>query len=427
MTTMTTEHAVVLKQVDLGQAGLWGLQDITEKLNRRAERYGMEKLVVTILDEWTVRNEDNGREERKFRVEIAGRAPRINGWQLAARIENNETIGTMVRVVPGKYDGGDYSKYRDHDFACDHCNTRRRRNDVFVLKHSDGSTKVVGRNCLADFLRCKDAAGFAEYAEWFDKIDGMSAGSLEDHGYDEGFGGREAAAAEPVVSYLAVARMITRRIGWMSRTAARDSYDGATSTADNTNFYLYGRGRAHTLFIRENELEVSDADVDYAKKAVEWAASLSPEQTAKSEYLDVISRIAKVGLVGEGLDGYAASIGRAWEKDCEWKAERAEKEAQKENAPEKVYVGSVGERLKGLVVTVKRVRYFEGHYGVTTIVAMEHKLSDGTVAPITWFASGERDYNEGEDYTFTGTVKSHDSDDRYGKQTKVNRCKLTEL
>ena len=407
-----------VKRVELGQAGLMGLRAVVNKLNSRAIRHGMNVLEVTVVREFTVRDEDTGLDNPRFEVEINGCAPCINGWHLAARIENNDVIGTIVKVVPGPFADDDYSGYRDHDYGCDHCNTNRRRNDVFVLKDSDGNAKVVGRNCLADFIRSGNAASFADYAEMVDSLAGMDSADFEECGYDDGFGGCASAAVESIVRYLTAVRCVTRRIGWMSRTAARDNFDGVASTADNANFMLYGRGERHAKFVRENELYVCDDDRAYAEAAVEWAKSLTPEQTAKSEYLYVLNRIATVGLVGDGLDGYAASMGRAKEKADERAAEKAK------TAVDKAFIGRIGERLKGLVVTVKRVRYFEGQYGVTTIVAMESKLPDGTVAPMTWFASGEHSYDENSEYQFVGTVKAHDTDNRYGKQTMVNRCKL---
>lgn len=416
---MMTQEKTLLKRADIGAAGLAGLNATVEKLNRRAERYGMNMLTVTVVREYTTVDEETGRTDVRYEVDIEGCAPCIDGWYLAARIENNEVIGTVVRVVPGKFADCDYSTYRDHDYSCDHCNTRRRRNDVFVLKNDDGESMVVGRNCLADFLRCEDASAFAEYAAWIDMLTGMTSADFDDIGYEGGYGGRATAATECLVRYLTAVRMITRRIGWMSRTAARDQ--DCSSTADNTNFYLYGRGRAHRDFIVRNELYVCDEDKERAEAAIEWAKSLSPAETGRSEYLDVIHRIAEAGLVGDGLDGYAASILRAKENADERAAERAERESV---AKEKDYIGSKGERLRDVPVTIKRVRYYEGNYGVKTIVAMEASLPGGKVAPIVWFASGEHDYDEGAEYLLTGTVKKHEEDSRFGKQTSVNRCKL---
>ena len=419
---MTIETKTLIAAVELGEAGLAGLRLITDKLNRRAERLGLDKVVVTVGAEKTVRNEDTGYDEKRYDVEIEGCAPCINGWYLAARIENNEIVGAVTKIAPGKFADCDYSEYRDHDFGCDHCSTRRRRNDVFVLADDNGNRKVVGRNCLADFLRTTDASGFAEYAKWLDVLHGISSADCEDEAYGDGWGGRGGNASFDLTTFCAVARGCTVKLGWTSRTNARED-EGRSATADDALYVLCGRGEDHARFIRVHNLEGCADYTEYAAKAVAWAQSLSDEQTAKSEYLYTIRKIALAGRTDYSLAGYAASIGPAMERDIARNAENAERAA---NAKTKVHIGCTGERLRDQLVTVVRVRYCEGHYGVSTIVAMEANLPDGTVAPITWFASGSKEFDEGADYMLTGTVKSHDDDNRYGRQTKVNRCKLVE-
>ena len=379
----------------------------------------MEKLVVTILSTTDVYNENTGFASPRYLVSIEGKSPRIDGWVLAARIENNDLIGTVVRVVPGPHADCDYSSYRTHDFSCDHCNTKRRRNDVFVLVDCAGNRKVVGRNCLADFLRTGDAGSFAEWAEWCDTLGSLDESSCSDLAYDDGFGSGDGRPVVALGRYLTVTAMITRRMGWMSRTAARKC-EGAVSTADNVNYFLYGRGSGHERWVRENELSLGNNDADVAGRAIEWAKALTSEKIGQSEYLHTIHRIATVGVMGAGLDGFAASIIRAYEKDCEWAAEREENDKR----PERDWIGIVGERLRDLPVRVLRVNYCDTPYGVSTLVVMEMDLPGNYVAPLVWFASGEKDYDEGADYVMTATVKGHDDCDKYGKQTKVNRAKL---
>jgi len=413
-------ETVTLARVELGDRGLWGLQDKIEKLNKRAKRCNVKPITLRVVRQWTTKHPKSGCDVNHYDVEINGIAPRINGWSLVVRLENNPTIGTVVRVIPGPYENEDYSGYRDHNFKCDHCNTQRYRKDVYVIRNEDGFEKVIGRNCLADYLRCEDAESFARYAEFCEQCSQLSDAGLCDE-YGE-FGGRGCRPNLPLVSFLSTVQCCTRRLGWTSRSAAYHD-PGVEATADTAYFVIFGFGEAHTKLIERNELYENDNDRDLAEKSVQWAAALTEEQTRKSEYLDTIRRIAQAGETDEKLSGFAASIVRAYQKDQEWAAERAAKAA---NAKTKVHVGSIKERLKGLTVRVVRVRYTENEWGTKTIVAMELPLEDGTVAPLTWFATGSQEFDEGADYTFTGTVKAHKSDDRWGPQTIVNRCKLVE-
>lgn len=406
-----------LATIELGQAGLEGLRWKVEKLNKRAKRHGMNELVVTVLEEKAVLNEITGIEDPFYWVEITGSAPCINGWNLAAKIENNEVIGTVVRVIPGDYADQDYSAYRNHDFGCDHCNTRRRRNDVFVLIDCNGQHKVVGRNCLADFLRCENAEDFARYAEFCDSVGRYTDADLTEYAYEEGFGGRGGRPVTALDRFLAVVSVCTRRLGWTGRGAAYDNPE-ITATADYAYYVLYGCGKAHRAFVEHNKLCADANDYDSANCAIEWAKSIEP---GKSEYLETIHKIATAGMLNDKLSGYAASIIRAYQKAQEWEAERKEKA---EGRKDRGYIGKVGPTQDLGKVRVVRVRYTDGDYGVKTIVALEADIDEKTVAPITWFASGERDFEEGAEYTLRAGVKKHEDDPKWGKQTIITRAKL---
>jgi hypothetical protein len=425
MTTATDNAVVTLATVDLFESGLSNLRAKVVKLNKRAARHGMVPLVLRVLRSEAV--------ERKVRlaqglvtlpdvrhtVEIDGCEPCINGWALAAKIEFNDSIGNVVRIAPGHCDDGSFVSYRTVGPVCEHCNSRRRRNDVFVLEHCDGRRKIVGRNCLADYIRSGDAASIAAWAEMMDCIrlagDGDGDGELgrDDYSRDRGN------PALPLEPYLRIVAVVKRKLGWMGRTAARDSYDG-TATADDVNYVIYGRGSGHDAWVAENELFAHPDDADYVDCAIKWASTLCDDD---NEYRSIIGRIAIAGYVDmRKLDGYAASILIAYDKACEREIEYA---ARKAGAKEKVWFGCEGKREKGIPVKCVGLHSFEGQWGVTTIVRLEHYPDDSSRAILVWFASGDR-YNAWEvdaEYTIDATIKGHDDHDKYGKQTKVNRVK----
>jgi len=415
---MTTETTTTLATCKISPFGLIVLTDKIDKLNRRADRHNMNRLNLTVVTTTTEFDEKSGCDKEWHHVEIEGCAPRINGWVLAAKIECDDIVGTLVSVVPGDFADCDYSAYREHDFSCDHCNSRRGRKSVFVLKHSDGSTKVVGRNCLADFLRCANAEDFARYAEFVDELASLDSDDLDSEYESCGYAGRGGYPELSLETFLPLVRAITRRVGWVSRTAAKD-FDGGVATADWALRIIQSNDRHIRAFVARNEIEVNDADRDCAAKAVEWAKSVDD---AKSEYLHVIRAIATTGRVNNRLAGYAASIVSAYNREIERETERAEKA---KNAPSKVYAGDPGKTRDIGTVTIKGVHFFEGYYGVTSIVRMELVVSESEVAPIVWFASGERDYEAGDVYHLRAGIKECNDDPKYGKQTVVTRAKLT--
>jgi len=421
--TIATENVpVTFKTVVLNEAGLLGLRVKVEKLNKRAERHGMNRLEVTIVSTFgfvPCFRRGFGESITLYNVEINGCAPRIDGWQLIARIEFNDTIGCVVRIAPGVDDDGSFASYRSHNGGCDHCNTVRRRNDVYVLSSDNGTRKVVGRNCLADFLRTGDAESFALYAEFACLVAEFDSAGCEDEGREGGWGGLYRASVE-LPKYLTVVAMLTRRLGWVSRSACKDN-PSLFATAGHADNYFHPNPRdrkGYEKWIDENELYTSAGDAELAVRAIEWAKSVD---SSKSEYLDVIRRIATVGTLDWKLDGYTASIIVAYQKDCE---RQAEFKAKRDGAKEKGWYGNVKDRVRGVTVRVVRVRYFETDFGTKTIVAMEMDLPDNRVAPITWFASGSHEFVEGAEYTMTATIKGHEDDTKWGKQTIVQRAKL---
>ena len=423
------DNIVTIATVELEDRGLTLLREKVEKLNKRAKRHGMEALELRILSSESFDKKIRVGKEFlivpavRYTVEINGCEPCIGGWRLAAKVEFNDTIGNVVRIAPGRDDDGSFERYRAIGPVCEHCNTNRRRNDVFVLEDSDGYRRIIGRNCLADYLRCGDAADLARWAEWMDDI--RSAGDDDSEGGEDWreFTGGRGNPCMPLGAYLRIVAVVKRKFGWMGRTAARDSYSGV-ATADIAARVIYGKGEAHERWLREAGLSADDSDGEYADKAIEWAAGL--DSNGQSEYINVIGNIARAGLVDmRKLDGYAASILIAHDKAREREIEYAERA---KNAKNKVWFGTAKKREKGVRVKCAGLHSFEGHYGVTTIVRFEHYPDgpDGAdKAILVWFASGDRynDWNEGDDYTIDATVKGHDDHDKYGKQTKINRVK----
>lgn len=416
---MTTE---VFATVEVFGPGLAALRAKADKLNKRAAKHGMNVLDVTVVREksfFPVYDGHIGHAQELYCIEISGCAPRINGWALAARIEFNAIIGNVVRIAPNRCDDGSYSAYRTIGPICEHCNSIRKRNDVFVLEDCGGCRKIVGRNCLADFLRCEGADDFAKLAEYADLAREWAESACAGDDDYESFGGRAGIPAMRLESYLPVVAMLMRRIGWTSRTAAKEDF-GIVATADCAYSYFHDKSSSCKAWIKQNELYADAEDSVVAAKAIEWARNVCADG---SEYLSVIKRIACEGYTDFGsLDGYAASIIIAYRKACERDAEKAEKA---KGARNRVWFGSKGCREKGIRVKCVGTHSFEGAYGVTTIVRFEHYPNDTDKAVLAWFASGdkERDWEVDAEYTIDAMIKDHSDDPKYGKDTKINRVK----
>ena len=129
------------------------LQAKLDEMNRRAAKLGCEPTILNVVGEFEVtrKREHTGikYKVRMVKIVVVGQTPKLNGWQLMAAIERQESGENLVRCVPGKTVP---ESYRKTDTHCDHCKTVRYRKEVFVLNHDDGRWAQVGRSCIADFL-----------------------------------------------------------------------------------------------------------------------------------------------------------------------------------------------------------------------------------------------------------------------------------
>lgn len=67
---------------------------------------------------------------------LAPKAPRVDGWEFVAALTHVEGVGTVLRVVPGAdVAKGEMARFREATSEnCDHCHTKRRRTDTFIVR-----------------------------------------------------------------------------------------------------------------------------------------------------------------------------------------------------------------------------------------------------------------------------------------------------
>jgi len=66
---------------------------------------------------------------------ISPKAPKAEGWEFVAALTHVDDIGTVLRVVPGaEVAEGELKQFRNAEPKCEHCNTKRQRNDTYILR-----------------------------------------------------------------------------------------------------------------------------------------------------------------------------------------------------------------------------------------------------------------------------------------------------
>lgn len=383
-----------------------------QKLARKARRYGCPDITVSVgkahVATHTVRDWDG--EERQVKLShtdliISGEAPKFGKHEFLARIELGEA-GNVVDTAPGVEDLDE--RFRHSTGYCDHCHSDRRRKEVFAVRNTETGEQVqIGRSCLRDYLGIDDPAKIARrFAFW------REARDLED---DYGFGRLK--WSQSLEGALALAAVCVRLFGWCSKSQAK--YSDATPTAAyvwtalEDDKKLSGRDRA----LKERILtERSDADYALAKATIAWVREAMGGRSDYEHNLKMI--FGADALYDERRLGLAVSAIAAYNRAHEQATLRTvEREAVKQSQ----HVGKVGERLRGMLVTLKDQRAIDStQWGNVVLV----KFVDAEGNLLSWFTSRGTGLETGTQVLLDGTVKRH-SEYNGTMETQMTRCALS--
>lgn len=435
-----TETTTATKATFTVPAGnLAKLTERLDKLNRRAKKLGCEPICWSgehayYAHEAYSRDEHDRREHRVlvteenlehfktlpnvrltgalvqfFNFTVTGQSPSLNGWTFVATLEPVNTDEGTVNIIKSAPGQTCPVTYKDKVGHCDHCNTHRRRNQTFVVRHEDGTTKCVGRQCLKDFLGYNaDPAALAGQAEWLCEI-GEACNAAQDEGW---LGGGYQPCCWDLEVFLAWTAGMIDAYGWLGRGKAyEEGIDRSHCTADKVVLALcpprnpskeYADWKAKATPTKDHE--------ELAAKVVAWARELPDSD---NEYLTNLKTIAKAGYANTKFDGLAASMVVAYRRATEQEI------ARKAPKPPSNHVGTIGKRVD-LVVTCHAVIARESEWGTTGI----HRLTDAGGNDLVWFASGSTSWlKEGETVAVKATIKGH-GEFNGRKQTVVSRVTI---
>lgn len=419
-------------------------QERVDVLNKRARKLGVAEIAVTVVfayltrefipdplrsasrvPRWVKDGEQapanhvaSGSVMQWNTVTVTGEAPKFAGWKFIATLEplptDDGTAVNLLQCVPGETCP---AEFRSRVGQCDHCNARRNRKQTFVLRHDSGAHKMVGRQCIKDFLGHLDPHQVAAWAEMLVELSSLGS-AAEDEGW--GGGGRGADVYD-LRFILSLTAAVISHYGWISKSAAFQD-DRLTATAGRVSYLLHRpHPSAGYQAIREWEAEVAkcqptDDHKQDAANAVEWARSFSDEQIETNNYLANCNAIARCGVVEGKTMGIACSVVSSFQRE-----QARLKLAEREAARVSNYVGEIGKRAE-FVVTVVKVIPCEGSYGTTGL----HKMLDDQGNDLGWFASGSAEWlKEGCTYRVKATPKKHE-EYRTRKQTMLNRVTVIE-
>lgn len=358
------------------------------KLARKAAKNGNPDISVS-FGETFIREVDTeyGKTDVEFvSVTVTGEAPRIAGWDFLARIE---LLGdeNLVHSVPGSDIQLDQS-FRHHNGYCDHCNSARRRNDVFVL--SNGSEQIaVGRTCLREFLGIDDPKAIISRAQFFEEL--RDARDEDDLGNFGSFG----YVYLPEVLEYAAANI--RLNGYVSK--AKQQETGYMTTGDTVMLNIQKA-------IGFDKLEPNDTDKEWTEKTIQFFRG---QEDFGNDYMDNLRVIMKQDIIKKQHVNLIASAVITAQRQL----------APKPKIKESNFVGEVKTRLRGLELMLEKIIYLGySSFGESYLHLM--KDSDGNV--FSWITGKKLQKAEGELIRVDGTVKQHKLYNGV-KQTVLTRAK----
>lgn len=355
-----------------------------------------------------------GFSRRHYFVTVTGDRPKIAGWQFVGSVESvvdeeGKVVGNMLRLVPGQTVP---VQYREAKIWCDHCAVSRRWRATFIIRHDDGTHKMVGRNCLKDFTGHQSPEAMASYAEILFNLSDMADCA---EGDDWEMGGHSIQRYE-VEQLLVRASAVIRKDGW--KPAA---FEMSSTKSTLTGWYC---AKGSELQKWEKSYPVTDVDRATATSTLEWMISLA-EKDSTSEYEHNLSIVGRSGVVEYRSFGLVASAIAAWNRAHDREMARRKEAAASD------YVGTIGKREE-FTLTLSRVSYIDGVYGTKSIC----KFLDEAGNVIMWFYSGSLEMENGTKVRAKATVDKHEiyqnpyqreADERGVKQTIVKRLKVVEV
>lgn len=377
------------------------LDEVTKKLNklaRKAERYNVpfsytigeehpQKVSIHEYDEITnsTHVKDSYMVSAVDVVVDCDGFIRSSDWAVVAKLEHTDK-GNIVTPFGGAAVSNDWYSLLPR---CEHCNSNRERKTTFIVKHSSGSIKQVGKTCLKDYTGIDPALA----ALWACVRDIFPESfDLDDFGWE----GHRRIRVFDTTDVLAHACDLIKANGYRKANSYR-------STKEEVFDRLI------------NDLIPTAEGMEQAKKVNEWLKTRdAPDVGDLERNCSVLAKSGYAKIRHIGILSYAPV---AYQKYLERIARQASRESKMKEEMKSEYVGSVGERITFKADTAKLLTSWETDYGMKYLYKF---TSGGNV--LMWFATTSKNV-EGKT-TITGTVKEHNIRDGV-KQTIITRCKVS--
>lgn len=341
-------------------------------------------------------------------LEVTGAAPTMEGYRFIGKVETLEDGDILVSSVDDN-SVVDNKFYDNPNTSCQHCNTNRKRNDVYIVQNEKTLEQIqVGKTCLRDFLGIDDPSSVLSKYNFIAQLRGFEED--EDAWIQKSDNGFNQSLHHVVQTTLYV---LTEEKYKTVREAEEEGVAPTSFTvlnSLNTSWWCDGDNPT------EEEEQLWREVNKKSKLIINWFRNeLDPqndfEQKLKTLYSkDVVYKEHHMGVVCYGIV--------FWKKAMAKKLE----DAKKANSN---FVGEPKKRLKGLQLDYKGSFYMgTSNYGYYPEKIYLHKFADAEDNVYVWkTTNGCVDQDLGsKKVVLDGTVKEH-KEFNGEKQTVLTRCK----
>ena len=328
-----------------------------------------------------------------------GEMPKHNGHNFLGKIYHT-AAGNLLAMARHARNVQMPVEWRTAKPTCDHCNTKRGRNETFVIQTPEGEIKRVGRNCLADFLK-EDPSSLIDLALFEDEFRTL----CEQDPDSDGCWGGGMRWTPSMNHFLNCCFSSVESRGFQKADSEHPTKHDAMWLADSWN---YTNCKDPAMRADWKKRQPTEAHQVEAIGALLWLA----DEPRDSDYMHSLHVALLQPSVTRMNSGLAASVPAMY-------ARHLGKLAAKQVEVPSKHVGAKGERLD-LEVVVTEIRGYSTTEGEPKTI-VKACTPDG--AEVITFTGGKHPLLEeiGKKFSVRGTVKDHTI--RNGRhQTVLSRC-----
>lgn len=368
------------------------------RIEKKCKKYGADFHYEVVGEEYRkVETEDGVSITRFVIVDVEGFA-KINDWEFVGTVDHRDNENVIRNII----DVAIPERYRTSDCYCEHCSTKRRRKNTFLIHNTQtGEFKQVGRSCLRDYTGGYDAELAASYISLHDSL--IEAENHESSSPYFGFFNEY----HDLIKILKMSKAIITKLGFVSSSAEFGTPSKA-SLFDLDSLLSRGPSMRTRYLIDEGVTDYyeSSNDGEYIKNLRNYYM----ESEENSNYMRNLKTIFSSDWCKNEDFGYIVSAVYVYDR----KIESEKKKAKLSN-----YIGEIKDKIEVKIVSCACVSYYKTDFGYSYLF----KFIDEDGNCLMW--STGKSFDTDMVIKLKGTVKDH-KEYNGTKQTWVTRCKITE-